>query len=111
MTNSKRVPSPIAASTAGVGVIGGSIRLKGALQPPARLQARGNRAIESKRAISPSGAGRFGSTELQGALSLAMSPLVTGLFGAFAEGLALYAASMPPKSQYQTQDNERESRP
>jgi hypothetical protein len=122
MTNSKRAPSLIVASTVGVGVIGGSMQLSRGLQLPACLKARGNRAIASTRAISSSpttdaimkrgcGDGEFGSTELQGVLSLAMSSLVTGIFGAFAEGLALYAASMAPELHYPTRDNEPPRQP
>jgi hypothetical protein len=50
--------------------------------------------------------GEFGSSRLQGVLSLAMSSLITCTSGAFAEGLALYAATMDRESRCPARDNE-----
>jgi hypothetical protein len=87
------------------------------LQRTAWLKARGNPAVPPTRVIPSSPAtdavtkqgrsdGEFGSSEVQGVLSLAISSLITGIFGAFAEGLALYAASMAPELHYPAQDSE-----
>jgi hypothetical protein len=85
-----------------------------------RQPAGGNRNIASMRVISSSpttdaimkrrGDAEFDSSELQGVLS-AMSSLIAGIFGAFAEGLALYAVSMAPELHYPTQDGEPPCRP
>jgi hypothetical protein len=92
------------------------MHLKRGLRLLAYLKASGNHAIPSTRATNAAvkrgcGDGEFGSSKLQGVLSLAMSSLVTGTFGAFAEGLALYAASMDSELRCPAQDSERRCRP
>jgi hypothetical protein len=93
------------------------MRLNRVLRLPARLKARGSHTVPPGPANSSPRAdgiirkrrrrdGGFDSRESQGVFDLTVSSLIAGIFGAFAEGLALYAAAMAPELHHPDQDSE-----